>query len=335
MRDRPRGMALALVTAVWVLLAVDGPGPAIAQAKLKVGLPSISMFTVVHHIAQDLGYYDREGVQVELSHFESGSINMKALLARAVDVSDVETALILGAVGNGADLRVIGTHGLGLHFALYTKKDIKDLTGLAGRTFAISGIGGLPHVVALALLERQKVDANKVQFVTVGGTGARLKALAAGKIDATLGEFSPVIEADPSLHRLMIISRELPLYMAQGLAVWADTVPAKQDALDRFQRGLIKATRWAYDNKAEFVTTARKHLPGTPEELGKVYDFYLQARVWAMNGELDRERLAYMQELGLKTKTQQKPIDLKALAGTEPLERVLAQLGRREYPPTR
>lgn len=154
---------------------------------LKVGLASLSMYTVVEHVAQDKGFFDREGVKVELVHFESGSTNMKALLGRAIDVADVETGLILGAAGNGADLRVIGTQCQGLHFALYAKRDIGSLKDLYGHTFAISGIGGLPHLVMLALFEREQLDPNKVQLLAVGGTAARLKSLAAGKVDATLG----------------------------------------------------------------------------------------------------------------------------------------------------
>lgn len=300
--------------------------------ELKVGLPSLSMFTIMHRVAADKGYYEREGVKIENQHFESGSINIRALLARAVDVADVETALVLGAVGNGADLRLIGTHGQGLHFALYAKKDIRGLKDLAGRSFGISGIGGLPHVVILALLDRQKLSPDPVNFLAVGGTGARLKSLIAGKIDATLGEFSPTVEAAPNLHRLMIISQELPLYMAQGLAVWADTLPAKRDALERWQRGLVKASRWAYENKAEFVAAAGKHLPTSQTELEKVYDFYLTARVWAINGEIEPKRLAYMQELGLKTKTQTKPVDLAKLAMPEVTDKAIASIGQREYP---
>lgn len=325
-----RNVVKRAIPAVFAALAVGSAG---AQTPtLKVGLPSISMFTVVHRIAADNGYFEREGVKVENQHFESGSINMRALLARAVDVSDVETALILGAAGNGADLRVIGTHCQGLHFALYAKKDIKSLKELSGRSFGISGIGGLPHVVILALLDRQGLDPAPVKMLTVGGTGARLKSLIAGKIDATLGEFSPTVEADPNLSRLMIISQELPLYMAQGLAVWADTLPAKRDALERWQRGLVKATRWAYDNRAEFVAAAGKHLPTNAKDLGTTYDSYIKARVWAINGEIDPKRLTYMQELGLKTKTQSKPVDLGKLAMPEFTEKAVAPLGKRDYP---
>lgn len=324
MRFKP---LLALVFAVVLVPPVAAQIPTV-----KVGLPSLSMFSIMNHIAQDRGFFEKEGVQVDISHFESGALNIRALLGRAVDIADVETGLILGAVANGADLRIIGTQAQGLHFALYARKDITNLQGLQGHTFAISGIGGLPHLVLLALLERQQLDPNKVQMLTVGGTSARLSALMAGKVDSTLGEYSPKVEADPNVRRLLIVSQELPLYMAQGLAVWADTLAQRQDALDRYQRGLVKATRWAYDNKADFIKAAQKHLPSSTDELSRVYDFYLQARVWAINGEIDPQRVAYMQDLGLKTKTQPKAVDLKKLVATDAADRLAKAVGHRDYP---
>jgi NitT/TauT family transport system substrate-binding protein len=318
------------IVSIGAALAIGSAGAQVPT--LKVGLPSVSMFTVVHRLAEERGYFEREGVKVEYTHFESGSINMRALLARAVDVADVETALILSAVGSGADLKVIGTHCQGLHFALYAKKDIKGLKDLAGRSFGISGIGGLPHVVILALLDRQGLDPTPVKMLAVGGTGARLKSLIAGKIDATLGEFSPTVEADPNLHRLMIVSQELPQYMAQGLVVWADTLGAKRDALERWQRGMVKATRWAYENKAEFVAAAGKHLPTSAADLDTIYDAYIKARVWAINGEIDPKRLEYMQDLGLKTSTQTRAVELGRLAAPDVTDRAIASIGKRDYP---
>jgi NitT/TauT family transport system substrate-binding protein len=299
---------------------------------LKVGLASLSMFTIMYHVAQDKGFFEKEGVKVEINHFESGSINMKALVARAVDISDVETGLILGAAANGADLRVFGTHSKKLHFALYAKNEIKTLKDTYGRPFGISGIGGLPHLVALALLEQQHLDSSKMNFIAVGGTGARLTALAGGKIDATLGEFSPKIEAEPSLHRLLIVSPELPLYMAQGIVTYANTLNEKKDAIARFMRGIVKATRWAYDNKQEMMAVAAKHVPLKGDNLSKVYDFYVTARVWAINGEIDRSLLAYMQDLGLKTKTQSKSVDLDKLIYVDIYKDLMADIKPREYP---
>ena len=232
----------------------------------------------------------------------------------------------------GADLRVIGTHSQRLHFALYAKNEIKNLKDLYGRNFGISGIGGLPHLVILALMDQQGLDPSKISMLTVGGTGARLTALAAGKIDATLGEYSPVIEAQPGISRLMVVSPELPLYMAQGVVVWADVLASKRDALERMQRGLVNATRWAYDNKNELIEVARKHLPLSAEEMSRVYDFYTLAQeVWAINGELDPALLVYMQELGIKTKTQGGSADLNKLVVLDLVKRTAGALGTREY----
>lgn len=318
-----------LSLAVWMGIL---PGSSQGGETLKVGFPSLTMSTILPHIAQDLGYLEGEGVSVEIKHFESGSINMKALLARAVDLSDVETAAILAAAASGADLRIFGTHEWGLHFALYAARDIKVLRDLYGKRFAISGIGGLPHVVILALLGGQNLEPEKVQMVVVGGQVARLKALMAGKVDATVGEARPEVEADPKLHRLFVVPDKLPQYLSQSLAAYADTLAARQDAVARFQRGLVKAARFAYRNKEAFVRAAAKHLPGTPEELGKIYDFYYQVRHWSINGEVPLERIKYMQDLGLETKTQSRPVDLNRLVDPAFAGRALAGLGRLEFP---
>jgi hypothetical protein len=68
------------------------------------------------------------------------------------------------------------------------------------------------------------------------------------------------------------------------------------------------------------------------EEAGKVYDFYVLARVWAINGELDPGLLSYMQELGIRTKTQSGKVDLNRLVSTELLKETTAALGTRTYP---
>jgi NitT/TauT family transport system substrate-binding protein len=303
-----------------------------ARDKLVVGFPSLSMSTILPHVAQDLGYFDKEDLDVTVQHFESGSINAKALLSRADDLSDVETSAVLAAVANGADLRIFGTHEWGLHFVFYATRDIKSLKDLYGKRFAISGIGGLPHVVVIALLRGENLDPNKVEMLVVGGQGARLKALMAEKVDATVGEESPVVDADPKLHNLFVVEDKLPKYLSQVMAAYPDTLTSKGVAIAKFQRALIKAARFAYANKAEFVKIASKHLPGGEQQLGKVYDFYARVRHWSINGDVPFDRIEYMQQLGLETKTQSQPVDLKKLVDTKSVDHVLAEVGRTKFP---
>lgn len=303
-----------------------------AADKLIVGFPSLSMSTIMPHIAEQLGYFKDEDLEVTINHFESGSINSKALLSRAVDLSDVETSAILSAVANGADLRIFGTHEWGLHFVLYATKDVKALKDLYGKRFAISGIGGLPHVVVMALMKSENLDVQQIQMLPIGGQTARLKALIAGNADATVGEENPEVDANPNLHKLFVVEDKLPKYMSQAMAAYPETLQSKAAAIAKFQRALIKAARFAYSNKPQFVKLAAKVLPDGEQKLGTVYDFYARVRHWSINGDVPVERIEYMQELGLETKTQSKAVNLKKLVDTRSIDSILASAGRANFP---
>ena len=333
-RWRIRAASAMRALAIVALMLGPMPGRAIAAAvdRLTVGFPSLSMSTILPHIAQDLGYFDKEGLDVTIQHFESGSINLKALLSRAVDLSDVETSAVLAAVASGADLRIIGTHEWGLHFAFYARRDVNSLKDLEGRRFGISGIGGLPHLVIIALLEQENLDPDKLEMLVVGGQLARLKALVAGKIDATVGEESPEVEADPGLHRLFVVKDKLPLYLSQVIAVHPDTLKAKAEAIAKFQRALIRAARFAYRDKAGFLELAAKHLGKREKDLESTYDFYARVQHWSINGDVPLERIRYMQELGIATRVQKQAVDLDKVIDTTSIRRVLAQEGRVAFP---
>jgi ABC-type nitrate/sulfonate/bicarbonate transport system substrate-binding protein len=312
------------------------PYLASANDSLIVGFPSLSMSSIMPNIAQELGYFAAEGLDVDIQHFESGSTNAKALLAHAVDLSDVETSAILTAAAGGADLRIIGTHEWGLHFILYAVQEIKSLKDLEGKRFAISGmggrIGGLPHVVIVALMRDQNLDPDRLQLLPIGGQGARLKALIAGKVDATVGEESEAIASDPKFHAMFVVADRLPQYLSQGMAVNADTLKTKGPAIEKFQRAMLKAARYAYADKAGFVKLVAKYVPLSLDELGRVYDFYYRVRHWSINGDVPVERIEYMQELGLASKNQAKPVDIKHLIDTQSIDRILAKVGRVDFP---
>ena len=127
------------------------------------------------------------------------------------------------------------------------------------------------------------------------------------------GKENPEVDADLRLHMLFVVEDKLPKYLSQAMAAYPDTLQNKSAAIAKFQGALIKAARFSYSNKAEFVKLATKKLPGGEQKLGKIYDFYARVRHWSINGDVPFDRIEYMQELGLETKTQPKPIDVKKL----------------------
>jgi NitT/TauT family transport system substrate-binding protein len=325
----------ALVHGLLICGSILGPGlieSAFAADKLTVGFPSLSMSSIMPHIAQDLGYFGQENLDVDIEHFESGSTNAKALLAHAVDLSDVETSAILAATANGADLRIIGTQEWGLHFVFYATHAINSLQDLYGKRFAISGLGGLPYVIMVALVRQAHLDPDRIEVLPIGGQEARLKALIAGKVDATVGEDNVAVDADPNLHRLFLVADKLPQYLSQAMAVYSDTLATKGAVLEKFQRALVRAARFSYSNKAAFVALAAKHLPGDAATLSHDYDFYSHVHHWSINGDVPIDRIEYVQSLGILTKIQPHPVDLKKLIDQRNIDQVLSQIGRANFP---
>ena len=151
-------------------------------------------------------------------------------MARAVDLSDVETSAILSAVANGANLRIFGTHEWGLHFVFYATQDIKTLKDLYGKRFAISEMA-ITSRCHNGPYEERESRCRAASAASIGGQTAEFKALMAGNADATVGEENPEVDADPRLHMLFVVEDKLPKYLSQAMAAYPDTLQNKSAAM--------------------------------------------------------------------------------------------------------
>src|SRR3546814_19367570 len=79
---------------------------------------------------------------------------------------------------------------------MYVSKDINDWSDLKDKTFGVSSPGSAPHMFALAMMETAGVPTDDIKIASAGGSSGRLKALAAGQIDAAASssEFLPVVD---------------------------------------------------------------------------------------------------------------------------------------------
>src|SRR3546814_14526769 len=79
---------------------------------------------------------------------------------------------------------------------MYVSKDINDWSDLKDKTFGVSSPGSAPHMFALAMMETAGVPTDDIKIASAGGSSGRLKALAAGQLDAAASspEFIPVVD---------------------------------------------------------------------------------------------------------------------------------------------
>ncbi|WP_081803626.1 ABC transporter substrate-binding protein [Halotalea alkalilenta] len=111
----------------------------------------------------------------------------KQVLAGQSDIGDADIASTLAAAEAGADVRILGlSYGNTSQVIVANVDRFGTLAELVdgGGTIAVSGIGDFMHVMLLGVLDKHGLDATKVNFIEMGSSGDRMRALLAGRVDA-------------------------------------------------------------------------------------------------------------------------------------------------------
>lgn len=304
--------------------------------ELEIALPAKMFLNLPEYVAQERGIYDKHNLDVEFTHIADSSIPIRSLIAGEVDLIATGMSETLAAVDKGADVRTIGGIGTGLHYGFWVNTDsgIQDIADLPGKKVGISSPGSLPHVVITALMRQAGMtedQIDQVQWVPLKGSSARIGGVVAGTIDATVASYDPKAVKNDSADILFTVSKKLPEYVMTPFDVRTETLEEKRDAIKRFLKAELEATRWIFENEEEALDIAREHFDYSDEELAEFYDFYTEGGVWNPNGRVTPEQAKYMQELNVEGGLQRQVLPTEQVLDTSILEEVLSEVG--EYQP--
>ena len=111
----------------------------------------------------------------------------QTLISGTADIAESDVVTIFQAVEAGADLKIIGNvyNNVSIVFVANadTVQEIKDLEK-PGITVAVNGLGDVSHIVLIGPLVKRGVDPKKVNVIEIGGSGDRMRALLAKRVDA-------------------------------------------------------------------------------------------------------------------------------------------------------
>lgn len=290
----------AIAPAIIALLA--GSGAALAQdfPELVVTLASDDdvfnpTTSSVFQLAQDFGYFDRHEVKITYVGLDGSPAAAAALQSGAVDVAHltIDSAIRLDAA-NDLPVRGFLSVGTGIPFLIASRDDIATLEDLAGRSFAISDIGGLDHLLTQDVMRSFGFDADSPSFVAIGAPSIRVQALAAGQVDATTVSFGTfaAIEDTPGLHVLLPPDEFASRAPAQPkfLVAREDVIAEKREALQRFTDAIMEASRdFAADPERWIEAAAAARPDMTREAIQRTAEF--NATLWCVNGCMQPDML--------------------------------------------
>ncbi len=286
-----------------------------------------SMFQLM---AQEKGFFREAGLDVEFLYFESGITVVQAVVSGEADTVDIAPSSTFVSISRGAKVKVVGSTGWAVPYVLYAKSDIKSLKDLGGRTIAISQPGALAEVLARAMLEKEGLDAKAigVQWLNVGGDAARMQALIAGRVDATIDhvEFLPRAQ-QAGLIVLGSTSEMLPHYIRFATVASERALRDRSEDLVRFCTALTRGIRYSMEHRDETIDLGVRTVKRDRADVARTYDWFAQNKALEPNFFFPPEGIRFMQELNVKLGTQTRVVPSEEVATWEVQKRVVAALG--------
>ncbi len=174
----------------------------VAQPKLEKSKVSIavggkaSFYHLPLTIADQLGYFRTEGLDVEIIDFAGGITALQAVQAGSADVVSgaYEHTISLQSRNQFFQAFVLFGRAPAIAMGVSTKTmpGYKNLTDLRAKKIGVSAPGSSTNMIVNLLLGRAGIKAEDVSFVGVGTAGSALTAMRSGQIDA-LSNIDPVM----------------------------------------------------------------------------------------------------------------------------------------------
>ncbi|WP_019420450.1 ABC transporter substrate-binding protein [Paenibacillus sp. OSY-SE] len=251
--------ALAAVLIFSIVLSACSSGG--DRIKVRVGEVTRSIFYAPEYVALGKGFFEEEGLDVELQTTFGGDKTMTALLSGGIDVALVGSETSIYVYQQGTEDPVINFAQLaqtdGTFLMKRTKTDSFDWNQLKGSVFLGQRKGGMPQMAGEFTLKKNGIDPHQdlelIQNIDFANVAS---AYASGT-----GEYVQLFEPQAS-----IFEREGKGYVVASFGVESGQLPytvfmtkqsfitKNKETVQKFTNAIVKAQRWVNSESPEAIT---------------------------------------------------------------------------------
>ena len=296
-----------------ILAALMVSTPASAQVKWKHCLLQAKANAGFFYMALEKGFFKKRGLDVEFIELRGDKDVGRAMMAGECESAEISPGVSINMMEKGGDIRFFGSGQPGFPYALYVRKDITSWDQLKDKTFGVSGPGSVPEIMARAMLRKKGIDSSAIKIVLAGGSGARIQALVAGKVDAVASSSQYSVDAEKMGIKVMAFAADLvPEYPSTIFVAKNDTLKANREAAISFLAAYMEGLDYALSHRDETLKLAGKKndLPANNPELVFTFDEAKQMNYLSVKSEIPRDKLEWLQSEMLKFDQIKKKIDL-------------------------
>ena len=294
--------------------------------KVRIGMPSLSLSFVAPQVAYGRGFFREEGIDAEIIRIAT-NIGIVAVTTKEIGYTTAVGAALRSAV-RGLPLKVVTYfNGRPLH-VLVAKPEIKSLPDLRGKVIGFAGYGDSTEFMLRAILRKASMELEKdVQAFQVSGSGQRLQALLAGRMDAAIVPPPFNFEAESKGFVRLMAAADVFETSVSGLALHVDNLRDKPVQVRKMLRALLKAQSFIRSNKAESVRVIAEWLKLEPGIAQASYDIYVKGM--SLNGMVPERVLETDIDRARKEQQVKESVPVSKVVDFGMLREALHELGMR------
>ena len=232
---------IRLVICLILFAAVPAEGFA-AGISLPLLYPSFAASWATTWIAKDAGYFNAEGLDVELIRVGGSTRMVAAMLGGSAPLIQAGASAALAATGAGGNVVIIAATGSVSPFHLMARPEIKQPSDLKGKKAGITTFGSTSDQVVRLALKQFGLEANRdVAILTFGAQPEAFAALQSGAVQAVPLSYPLYPKAAKLGMRELVRISELGFEDINGTVITTKSFLSQQrDAAMRFMRGFIR-----------------------------------------------------------------------------------------------
>jgi len=323
-----------IAIAALLLVSILSPSLIAAQEKVRfpIGASSKAFGYGPLWLAQKIGFYEREGLDVQVVVMRGTPITIQALATESIYVANAGTDGIIGAVDRGLDLAMIGSLLNNLSMSLVAAKPYKTFEDLRGKTIGSQTITtGTGFALRLVLRAHGLEYPRDYQILNVGGVSDRYVALQSGQIAATpLSVPLDISAKQQGFNVLGYFADDVPNYFLNPYTVKRSWAEKNRPLVVRFMKAIALTHRWLFDNRDAACGYLSKEMAVTVENCRVAWEYSVKNRVWDRNADLSLDGVRTMIKIVAEINNQKEPLAPPAkYIDQSYLKQALAEIGRK------
>jgi len=299
--------------------------------EVKVGEVTRSIFYAPQYVAIEKGFFEEEGLKVELSTIAGGDKTMTALLSGGIDVALVgsETSIYVTAQGANDPIKNFAQLTQTDGTFLVSREKIENFSWdmLKGSTFLGQRKGGMPQMAGEFVLKKHDInpqaDLELIQNIDFANVST---AFASGTGDfVQLFEPTASVFEQEGVGHIVASFGEESGHLPYTVFMTKDSfINENSEVVEKFTRAIKKAQDWVYASSSEEVAEViQPFFEDTEVELiATVVERYKAQESYAKDPILDEEEWNNLQDIMEEAGELPKRMDYNELVDTSFAEKV-------------